>query len=117
MDGKPAEVLFRETARGRALRADQNESFLVVVPEPLAAESEHVVQFQHEGSVISFAGKGVYFVEARSNWYPQSGLSFAHYDFTVRYPRGVKQLAPGDLKEQSITSQSNSGSTSPAVRQ
>lgn len=101
VDGKPAELLFRETARGRALQADQNEPFVVVVPEPLAAGSEHVVEFQHEGSVISFAGKGVYFVEARSNWYPQSGFNFADYDLTFRYPRALTLVAPGDLKEES----------------
>ena len=47
VDGKPAELLSRQTTRGRALRADQNEAFVVVVPEPLAAESEHVIEFEH----------------------------------------------------------------------
>ncbi len=76
VDGKPAEVLFRETTRARALRADENESFLVIAPEPLSAGSTHTVEFQHGGSVITSAGKGVYFVQARSNWYPQNGYIF-----------------------------------------
>jgi hypothetical protein len=107
VDGKPAELLFRETSRGKALRPDQNEAFVVVPPDPLAAESEHVVKFQHEGSVISFAGKGVYFVETRSNWYPQSGFSFADYDLTFRYPRALTLVAPGDLKEEEPAGQSD----------
>jgi hypothetical protein len=102
VDGKPAELLSRQTVRGRALRADQNESFVVVAPQPLAAESEHVVEFAHEGSVISFAGKGVYFVEARSNWYPQNGYSFSEYDLNFRYPKTLTLVAPGELKEESI---------------
>jgi hypothetical protein len=109
VDGKPAEVLFRDTTRGKALRADENKAFVVVVPEPLAAESEHVVKFQHEGSVISFAGKGVYFVEARSNWYPQSSFNFADYDLTFRYPRGLTLVAPGDLKEEDPGGQAGNG--------
>jgi hypothetical protein len=107
VDGKPAELLFRETSRGKALRPDQNESFVVVAPEPLAAESEHVLKFQHEGSVIAFAGKGVYFVETRSNWYPQSGFNFADYDLTFRYPRALTLVAPGDLKEEEAAGQSD----------
>jgi hypothetical protein len=106
VDGKPAELLSRQTVRGRALRADQNEAFVVVVTEPLAAQSEHVVEFEHEGSVISFAGKGVYFVEARSNWYPQNGYSFSEYDLNFRYPRALTLVAPGDLKEEFIDGES-----------
>jgi hypothetical protein len=106
VEGKPAELLSRSTARGRALRAEQNDAFVVVVPEPLAAESEHVIEFEHEGSVISFAGKGVYFVEARSNWYPQNGYSFSEYDLTFRYPRALTLVAAGDLKEETIDGES-----------
>jgi len=107
VDGKPAELLFRETSRGKALRPDQNEAFVVVVSEALAAASDHVLKFQHEGSVISFAGKGVYFVEARSNWYPQSGFNFADYDLTFHYPHALTLVAPGDLKEEEPGSQSD----------
>jgi hypothetical protein len=110
VDGKPAELLFRQTIRGKALRPDQNDAFVVVTPEPLAAESEHVVKFQHEGSVISFAGKGVYFVEARSNWYPQSGFNFADYDLTFHYPHALTLVAPGDLKEESGSQPDNAES-------
>jgi hypothetical protein len=102
VDGKPAEFLFRESTRGRALRADENESFLVVSPETMSAGSEHVVEFQHNGAVITPAGKGVYFVHARSNWYPQGGYAFSNYDLKFRYPRAMSFLAAGDLKDESI---------------
>lgn len=102
VDGRPAELLARETTRGRASRADQNGAFEVVSPEPLAAGTEHVLEFEHEGSVIAFAGKGVYFVQTRSNWYPQNGFSFSTYDLSFRYPRALTLVAPGELKEESL---------------
>jgi Peptidase family M1 domain len=102
VDGKPAEVLSRETTRGRGLRADLNDSFAVVSEETLAPNTEHLVEFEHEGAVISSAGRGVYFVQARSNWYPQGGFSFSTYDLTFRYPRSMNLVAPGDLKDESV---------------
>jgi hypothetical protein len=102
VDGTPAELLFRESTRGRALRADENESFVIGASETLAAGSEHVIEFQHNGSVITSAGKGVYFVHARSNWYPQGGNAFSVYDLKFRYPRTMNVLAAGDLKEESV---------------
>ncbi len=100
VDGKPVEVMFHNSPRGRALRPDVNDTFLVALEQGLAANSEHTVEFEHEGSVITAAGKGVYFVEARSNWYPQSGVNFSEYDLTFHHPRGMTLVAPGELKSE-----------------
>jgi hypothetical protein len=102
IDGAPAELLFRESARARALRTDENEAFLLVAPQTLSPGSTHRIEFKEAGSVISRAGKDVFFVEARSNWYPRSGTGMAIYDLSFRYPRRLSLVSAGDLLEDRI---------------
>jgi hypothetical protein len=102
IDGMPAELLIRESARGRALRADENDVFLVVAPELLSAGSRHEIEFDHEGDVISRAGNGVYSVGGRANWYPQTGDNFAAYDLTFRYPRNLDLVLAGDVVDERV---------------
>jgi hypothetical protein len=99
IDGAPAELLFRDSDRARALRTDENDAFLVVAPEPLAAGSVHQIEFEEEGAVISTAGKDVYYVGARSNWYPRGGTDLSIYDLSFRYPKHLTLVTPGDLVE------------------
>jgi hypothetical protein len=44
----------------------------------------------------------VYFVGARSNWYPRSGVEFAVYDLTFRYPKRLTLVTPGDIVEDRV---------------
>jgi hypothetical protein len=97
IDGAPAELLVSESTRSRALRADENDVFLLTAPEALAAGSVHQVEFQHEGALITSPGNGVYSVGARSNWYPRSGSAFADYDLLFRYPRRLTLVTSGDI--------------------
>jgi len=97
IDGAPAELLISESTRSRALRADENDSFLVAAPDLLAPGSVHQVEFQHEGALITSSGNGVYSVGARSSWYPRSGSAFADYDLVFRYPRRLTLVTPGDI--------------------
>ena len=53
---------------------------------PLQAGQAYEFEFAHEGEVIRDAGNGVYFMAARTNWYPQRGLQFAPHEATFRYP-------------------------------
>jgi hypothetical protein len=99
IDGAPAELFFQESVRGRALRGSDNDIFLVVVPAPLAAGSEHEFEFEHEGEVVASAGNRVYFVSARATWYPHAGENFATYDLTFRYPRRLTMVAAGDIAD------------------
>ncbi|MBV8847450.1 MAG: hypothetical protein JO307_31960 [Bryobacterales bacterium] len=99
VDGKPAEFLFRDSDRARALRTDENDGFLLISPEPLASGSVHQIEFEEEGSVISTAGKDVYYVRARSNWYPRGGTDLSLYDLSFRYPRHLTLVTAGDLIE------------------
>jgi hypothetical protein len=97
IDGVPAELLTRESARSRALRADENEVFLVTSPELLAAGSTHQMEFEHEGDIITSPGNGVYAVRARSNWYPHSGSAFADYELAFNYPKRLTLVTTGDI--------------------
>ena len=97
IDGAPAELLVSESTRSRAMRADENDVFLLAAPDSLAPGSVHQVEFQHEGALITSAGNGVYSVGARSSWYPRSGSAFADYDLVFRYPRRLTLVTPGDI--------------------
>jgi len=97
IDGMPAELLFRESDRSRALRADENDVFLLTAPDFLAPGSTHQVELEHEGAVIASLGNGVYSVDARSNWYPKSGAAFADYELAFRYPKRLTLVTPGDI--------------------
>jgi len=96
VDGVPVELFTRDSARGRALRASDDEALLVVTPTVLAPGSRHEFSFEHEGDVITSAGNGVYFVGARSNWYPRAGSEFAAYDLTFRYPKKLTLVTAGE---------------------
>ncbi|MGB7760619.1 MAG: M1 family aminopeptidase [Bryobacteraceae bacterium] len=96
VDGRPAEVLQRESPRGNALRAG-NEMFIVAPAEPLAAGRDYEFAFEHSGKVVFDTGDRVLFVTARGNWYPTHGLQFATYDLTFRHPKDLDLVAPGDL--------------------
>jgi hypothetical protein len=104
VDGQPAELLLNDSLlRGDAVRDSQNDSFLVVPAAELAPSSAHEVEFEEQGSVISPAGNDVYFVAARSNWYPRGdggGVSgLALYDLTFRYPKRLTLVTAGEVTE------------------
>ncbi len=102
VDGAPAELLTRDSTRARALRGTDDDAVLVVTPETLLPASEHTFEFQHAGDVISSAGNGVFFVGARSTWYPRGAPEFSTYDLTFHYPRKLTLVTPGDLVEDRI---------------
>ncbi len=99
IDGVPAELFFQESIRGRALRGNDNDVFLVVAPEPLAPGTEHEFEFEHEGDVVTSSGNRIYFVNSRATWYPHAGENFATYELTFRYPKRLTLVAPGDTVE------------------
>ena len=102
IDGAPAELLFHESPRERALRADENDSFLLIAAQPLAAGTTHRIEFEEEGSVISPAGRDVYFVGARANWYPRNGVGFSVYELSFRYPKRLSLVTAGETIEDRI---------------
>ena len=99
VDGVPAEVYERESVRNGMVQNSGNELLLVIPPRPLEPGSEHEVEIQHEGKVVSDAGNQVYFVNARGTWYPNRGLQFSTYDVTYRYPKTLNLVGAGEVKE------------------
>ena len=107
VDGQPAELLLNDgPLSGNAIADAQNGSFLVIPAAELAASSTHEIEFQEHGSVISPAGNEVYFVAARSNWYPRGEVSgvqrLALYDLTFRYPKRLTLVSAGEVTEDRI---------------
>lgn len=99
VDGRPAEVLQRETVRTAISRYGGNDLFVVVPDGPLEAGRDYEIEFEHEGKVVSEAGNNVYSVGSRASWYPNRGLQFATYDLTFRYPKDLDLVTPGDIVE------------------
>ena len=97
VDGVPAELFSRDSARARALRGTEDDAVLVVTPDALIPATEHSFEFAHEGDVITPAGNGVFFVGARSTWYPRGAPEFSTYDLTFHYPKKLTLVTPGDL--------------------
>jgi hypothetical protein len=97
LDGQPVELFTRESLRAELVRrGDGNAMFLVLVPKPLTKGETHRLEFSHEGNVILAAGNGVYFVGARTNWYPNRDSAFARYSLTFRHPKALTLVATGE---------------------
>jgi hypothetical protein len=99
VDGQPAETLTVESVRFNLTRAGNN-LFLVAPPEPLRAGREYDFEFHYSGKVIHPAGEHVFYVSARGNWYPASGMSFTTFDLRFRYPREYDLVSVGDVVEE-----------------
>jgi len=97
IDGAPAEVLEADSLRSNLIRNNGSNLFLVVAPEPLQPGRDYEVEFHHEGAVVEDAGSQVYFVGPRGTWYPNSGIQFARFDLTFRYPKDLDLVTPGDV--------------------
>ena len=102
VDGAPAEVFQRESARSDLMRNVGNEMFLIVPSQPLEAGKEHEFEIQHAGKVIFEAGNQVYYVGARANWFPESGRQPAKFDLTFRYPKELDLVTAGELVDERV---------------
>jgi hypothetical protein len=102
VDGRPAEVFQRESARSDLMRNVGNEMFLIVPSQPLGPGTEHEFEIQHAGKVIFQAGNQVYYVGARANWFPENGRQFAKFDLTFRYPKELDLVTAGDLVDERV---------------
>jgi hypothetical protein len=99
VDGQRAEILAGESLRSRIAGISDEQPLLVVAPAPLDANSEHVFEFEHSGNVITSAGNGVFFVNARGSWYPHVSLGVTTFDLRFRYPSRLTLVTAGDLVE------------------
>jgi aminopeptidase N len=102
IDGQPAEVFQHESPRADLIRASEDHEFLVVAPAELDLQKPHEFEIRHEGEVIATAGERVYYVGARSTWYPRRGTEFARYELTFRYPKDLGFVATGDIVDDKV---------------
>jgi len=102
VDGRPVEIYRRDQLRSNLIGGRVNDPFLIVLPEAFEAGSMHEVEFQYQGKVIKPAGNNVYFIAARTNWYPGRGYHFSTFDLTFRIPRELRVVATGDICEEKL---------------
>jgi hypothetical protein len=101
VDGHPAELFAHDSLRANLNRGD-NDVFLVITASPLEKGKTYELEFEHEGDVIAPAGKGVYFVGSRGNWYPNRGAVFAAYDLTFHYPKELSLVSTGEVVDDRV---------------
>lgn len=97
VDGSPAEAYSPESLRANLMRSNENQILLITADHEFTAGKPVDLEIAHEGTVISSAGDGVYYVGARGIWYPNRSLRFAPYEVTFRYPKELDLVATGDL--------------------
>jgi hypothetical protein len=102
LDGQPVEVFRRESLRAMLIGGNGNEPFLIALPEPMQPGRRYELEFRHEGRVIRDAGNSVYFVGARTNWYPARGLDYTTFDLKFRVPSRLHLVATGDLVSDTV---------------
>lgn len=96
VDGVDVEIYRQPSLRSGLIGGRRNDPFLVVLPAPLTPGKAYDIEVQHQGSVITDAGNNVYYVGARTNWYPMRGLEHANYDLTFRVPKALTLVATGE---------------------
>ncbi|MEQ1885891.1 MAG: M1 family aminopeptidase [Bryobacteraceae bacterium] len=102
IDGQPAELLLGESMRSRIAGAGDEQPVLVVATSTMEANSVHEFEFEHEGNVITSAGNGVFFVNARGSWYPHIALGVTAFDLRFRYPKRLTLVTAGDPVEDTV---------------
>lgn len=100
IDGQPAEIYRRESMRANLIGGRTNDPFLVILAQQLEAGSSHEIEFVHSGKVIRPAGNNVFYVAARTNWFPSHGFGFTNFDVTFRVPKDLRVVATGDIGEE-----------------
>lgn len=102
IDGQPAEIFRRESMRANLIGGRTSDPFLVVLPGAWPAGATHELEFIHSGKVILPAGNSVFYVGARTNWFPSHGFNFTNFDITFRVPKELQVVATGDLSEEQV---------------
>ena len=102
LDGSPVEVFRRESMRDMLIHGSSNDQILAVFAAPLEAGKSYQLEFHHQGRVIASAGRNVFAVRNRTNWYPNHGLPFALYDLTFKAPKELDVVSTGDLVEERV---------------
>jgi len=102
LDGRPAEFLQGGALDSSTTRRRGDDWVLVISDDPIEPGSQHEFEFHYAGNVVTDAGRGVYFVGARGNWYPSRGYKFTDFDLLFHYPKKLQMVATGRQVETSV---------------
>jgi len=94
-DGRPVEFIHNPAGEGTRLARSGNDLVAVILPAPAPKGRRISLRFVYGGEVLAEAGKGLLYVGARGNWYPNRGMAMAAFDLTFRYPPGWTLVATG----------------------
>jgi hypothetical protein len=94
-NGTPVEFIQNPSMEGTQLARSGNDLLAVVLPTELRSGQEVTLDFVYGGDVLAEAGKGLLYVGARGNWYPNGGVSMSNFDLTFHCPQGWTLLATG----------------------
>src|SRR3989475_6910581 len=100
--GNALDFFQNESLAANEIAARGNDSLQVVLPDAARLGEEIRLRLTYEGTVISDAGNGVFFVGARGSWYPHLGGpdAFAQFDLAFRWPRRLRLVATGIKAEE-----------------
>jgi hypothetical protein len=94
-DGRAVEFIQNPAVEGTRLARSGNDLVAVILPQPALKGQKLNLHFVYSGEVLAEAGKGLLYVGARGEWYPNQGLDMADFDLTFHYPPGWTLLATG----------------------
>ncbi|MBS1840790.1 MAG: hypothetical protein JSS69_04335 [Acidobacteria bacterium] len=105
LGGQSLEFFQNEGMSAQQRESQGNDVLAVILPVAPKKDDEVLLTFEYSGKVIRDSGNGVFFVDARENWFPHIGgaADFALYEITMRWPRKLKLAATGtklDEKEE-----------------
>jgi hypothetical protein len=93
--GQTVEFIQNPAVEGTRLARSGNDQVAVILSEPARKGQKINLHFVYGGEVLAEAGKGLLYVGARGNWYPNRGIAMSNYDLTFRYPPGWTLVATG----------------------
>jgi len=94
-DGRAVEFIQNPAVEGTRLARSGNYMVALILPQPVRKGQKIRLGFVYGGEVLAEAGKGLLYVGARGNWYPNRGLAMSDFDLTFHYPSGWTLVATG----------------------
>lgn len=94
-DGRSVEFIQNPAVEGTRLARSGNDLVALILPAALRKGQKISLRFVYGGEVLAEAGKGLLYVGARGNWYPNRGLAMSDFDLTFHYPPGWTLVATG----------------------
>jgi Peptidase family M1 domain len=94
-NGQTVEFIQNPAIEGTRLARSGNDQVAVILSEPVSKGQKINLHFVYGGEVLAEAGKGLLYVGARGNWYPNRGIAMSDFDLTFHYPPGWTLVATG----------------------